>query len=104
MAIDIEAEKIISFPEVIARLPRRRKGKSVHLSCVYRWSSKGFKGTVLETIQVGASRCTTVEALTRFLNAISAPSSNSTSQQSRSLRQRQSASRDAINELSRRGM
>lgn len=37
-----------------------------HVATVYRWSTTGVRGVVLETLQVGGTRCTTREALQRF--------------------------------------
>jgi hypothetical protein len=49
-------------------LQRRRK---VHVSCVYRWTVAGYRGVVLESLQVGCTRCTSREALGRFFAALS---------------------------------
>lgn len=37
-----------------------------HLKALYRWASRGVNGTYLETLMVGGTQCTTVEALQRF--------------------------------------
>lgn len=68
MAIDIERERPISLAEVPAFVPKRN-GKKVHYSTVYRWTTKGVRGRVLESIMVGGIRYTTVEAVHRFLAA-----------------------------------
>ncbi|MBN2025123.1 MAG: DUF1580 domain-containing protein [Pirellulales bacterium] len=52
-------------------LPARRAGKRPHVSCLYRWSTAGCKGEVLETLQVGGTRCTSREALARFFRRLS---------------------------------
>lgn len=44
----------------------------LNLSTVYRWSTRGVRGRVLETLQVGGTRCTSVEALTRFFGGLTA--------------------------------
>jgi hypothetical protein len=56
--------------EATRLLPARRKGRKPHLSCIYRWTVSGCRGVILESIQVGGTRCTSKEALARFLEAI----------------------------------
>jgi Protein of unknown function (DUF1580) len=71
--IDSTIETIISLADAAKELPRRRRGRRAHVSCVYRWSTVGCKGTVLETLQVGGTRCTSREALQRFFERLSQP-------------------------------
>lgn len=52
-------------------LPRRRGGKPIHVSCLYRWTDTGCKGVILESLQVGGTRCTSREALARFFERLS---------------------------------
>ncbi len=68
--IDILSEKVVSFTEATGHLPRRRKGKRPHVATVYRWAQKGCKGVRLETIQVGGTKCTSLEALQRFFEQL----------------------------------
>jgi len=71
--IDPQHETLISLAAATAMLPARRAGKRPHLSCLYRWSNPpGCKGIVLETCQVGGTRCTSVEALGRFIGGLTA--------------------------------
>jgi hypothetical protein len=70
LAISID-ETIIRLADAADELPRRRRGRKVDVSCVYRWSTTGCKGVVLETIQVGGTRCTSREALQRFFERLS---------------------------------
>ncbi len=67
MPITID-ETIITFADAVKELPRRRRGRKVHVSCIYRWSTSGCRGVVLETLQVGGTRCTSREALQRSSN------------------------------------
>jgi hypothetical protein len=69
--IDIASERVISFAEAADRLPRRRKGRKPHVATLYRWAQRGCRGVVLETVQVGATRCTSIEALQRFCDRLS---------------------------------
>jgi len=66
-------ETVISLADAAKELPRRRRGRKPHVSCLYRWSTVGCRGVVLETIQVGGTRCTSREALQRFLENLSQP-------------------------------
>jgi len=69
--IEIGKEKIITFSEATKLLPRRRAGKKPHVSTLYRWAKRGIRGTILETIQVGGTCCTSMEAIQRFFDALS---------------------------------
>ena len=69
--IDWQSEHVISLKEA-ARLLPQRSGKPVHVSTLYRWVNPGLKGHVLETVQVGGTRCTSREALDRFFAALTA--------------------------------
>jgi hypothetical protein len=68
--IDFNEESLISLQEAAKILPRRRAGRPVHVSCVYRWTQIGVKGIVLESVQVGGSRCTSRAALNRFFERL----------------------------------
>lgn len=64
--IDVAAESLIPLRDVPRCLPPRPNGKRVHISAVYRWTLRGIKGVVLETIRVGGTRYTSREAIQRF--------------------------------------
>ncbi len=66
-----------SLAEAPGLLPRRRKGRKVHVSTLYRWATVGCRGIVLETLQVGGTRCTSRESLQRFFEALSASKGSS---------------------------
>ena len=70
MAIDPNSETLISLAEAAKHLPIRRGGKRPHVSCLYRWTTAGCKGVILESIQVGGTRCTSREALARFFERL----------------------------------
>lgn len=46
--------------------------KRIHVATWYRWSTRGCRGVVLETLQCGATRCTSLEAISRFFAALTA--------------------------------
>ena len=56
--VDPSYESLITLTEATKGLPRRRRGKKPHVSTLYRWSTAGCRGVVLETIQIGGTRCT----------------------------------------------
>ena len=70
--IDVSTEHVISLADAARLLPARRAGKRPHVSCIYRWTTTGCRGVVLESVQIGATRCTSREALERFFAALTA--------------------------------
>ena len=68
--IDPLSESVVSLAEAARLLPRRRAGKKPHVSCLYRWTVSGCKGVILESIQIGGTRCTSKEALARFFERL----------------------------------
>jgi hypothetical protein len=75
MAIDVFTEQVVSLADAAKKLPKLRNGKSPHVSTLYRWVLAGKQcpdGTVahLETIKVGGSTCTSLEALQRFFERL----------------------------------
>lgn len=81
--IDVTLERVISLADACELLPRRRSGKKPTISCLYRWTTVGFRGEILDWLQVGATRCTSAEALADFFARLS---------RKRATRQTQSAS------------
>jgi uncharacterized protein DUF1580 len=67
---DFLDENVIPLTSAPSYLPRRN-GKPIHNSTLFRWASKGVRGVRLETIRVGGSRCTSIEALRRFVAQLS---------------------------------
>jgi hypothetical protein len=72
MGIDIQQEELIRLGDVpkLKNLTRVRGSKPIHVSCIYRWALAGKKGIRLETLKVGGTLCTSVEALQRFFDAL----------------------------------
>src|SRR5262245_17478042 len=105
--IDSASETLLSLGQAADELPRRRRGRKVHVSCLYRWSTIGCRGVILETIQVGATRCTSREALQRFFERLSQPVLTGTVPgpvlKVRTLAQRQRASAEAGRKLAEMG-
>ena len=71
--IDIQNEEVVSLAEAAKSkcLPRRRKGKRPHVATLFRWTTVGVRGVVLETLQCGGTRCTSLQALQRFFERLS---------------------------------
>lgn len=81
--ISIQCEQVFPISKVGDHCPRRRGDKPVHMSTGLRWAKTGCRaedGTrvYLETIRVGGTLCTSVEALQHFFERLSEkPVSNS---------------------------
>ena len=75
MAIDPLSETVVSLTTAPKCLPHRRRGKRPHVSCLYRWTTRGCRGVILESLQVGGTRCTSKEALARFFRRLTEASS-----------------------------
>ena len=71
--IDITTETLLTLTQAAHELPRRRRGRKTHVSSLYRWTAAGCRGVILETIQVGGTRCTSREALQRFFERLTEP-------------------------------
>jgi hypothetical protein len=74
--IDLQHESVLSFADAVNHLPRRRKGKKPHIATMYRWAMRGCRGVRLETLRVGGTLCTSLEALQRFCERCTDPSGN----------------------------
>jgi hypothetical protein len=68
--IDLSRERPITL-NAARRLPElSRDGRRPDIASLYRWTGKGLRGIRLESVQIGGSRCTSVEAVRRFINAL----------------------------------
>lgn len=59
-------ETLIPIREAPRHLPKRPNGKRIHTSACYRWISRGVRGVRLDSIKIGGSTYTSMEALQRF--------------------------------------
>lgn len=73
MPIDLCNEATIPLRLVPAELQRMGHVKKVGVSTVYRWVESGVRGVKLEYVQFGGTRCTTKEALQRFVDDLTKP-------------------------------
>ena len=70
-----DSEKLLTFGEVVKRLPKSRSGKSLHPNTLWRWAKKGLKApngelVRLEITKVGGRNCTSLAALNRFFEQL----------------------------------
>lgn len=78
MAIDITTEKVVTPAKATEFCPPRRRGAKANCSTIFRWMVHGVKPKgrqepiKLESICVGNTRCTSVEGLQRFFDALTA--------------------------------
>lgn len=70
--IDITKEKLITLVEAAALLPSSRRGKKTHFVTLARWRKHGSRGVRLECVRVGGSWMTSIEAVQRFVDRLSA--------------------------------
>ncbi len=70
--IDISTEKLVTPTEITKHVPRRRAGKKCNVATVYRWMQIGIHGIRLESLVCGGSKCSSIEALQRFFDALTA--------------------------------
>lgn len=100
--IDMAKENLIAFRDVPKRLPRRPNGKTIHISVVYRWASKGIKGVILESLCVGGTQYSSIEALQRFADAITSNRPDSPTPISRMTKTRQAQAQQAERQVRER--
>ena len=101
--IDPNTETVVSLTETARSLPTRRGGKKPHVSCLYRWTTTGCRGVILESIQVGGTRCTSREAVARFFRRLT-QQANPQAETVCTVAQRQRAAAKAEAELIREGV
>jgi hypothetical protein len=96
--IDLANETVITLAEAAKRLPTRP-----HIASVYRHAQRGVRGIRLETIQVAGTLCTSVEAIQRWCERLTAARNGETLHVLTS-RQRERAVAQAERELSEVGI
>ena len=67
MSVDLLSETTVTLTEAAKKLPHRP-----HASTIWRWYKAGIRGRRLETAVVGGRRVTSLEALARFSEALTA--------------------------------
>jgi hypothetical protein len=103
--IDTATEAVLTLAQAAAELPRRRRGRKTHVSTLYRWTVSGCRGVILESIQIGATRATSRQALQRFFDRLThARETGDAPSAYRSANQRQRQSEAAAKELKKLGV
>lgn len=100
--IDIENEELISLAEAAGMVPSGRKGRSPDVKTVYLWTTAGCRGVVLSSVQAGGRRCTSKQAVLRFIQELTAAST--AGKQPRRARPNEARNRAAEAELDRLGV
>ena len=68
--IDARLEKLITLEDAAKFAPGYRPGRCVSTAAVRRWVRYGMRGVLLETVMAGGRRCTSLEAIQRFFEAL----------------------------------
>ncbi len=63
-------DTIVTLTQATALIPPRRRGRKASVSTLFRWSNSGCRGIILPTLQCGGTRCTSVEGLQWFFEAL----------------------------------
>lgn len=63
----LQGEELLTFTEAASVLPRRRGGAKTAISTLWRWSKRGSRGVVLETVHVGGNVYVSRDALGDFI-------------------------------------
>ncbi len=106
MAIDITTEPLIGLDEA-AKLFPGRDGGSVHKFTVGLYARRGKRGVKLETVLAGPRRCTSVQAVASFIEAVTRAADGERPVQAvatRSRPERNKAFRQAMDELAENGV
>jgi hypothetical protein len=68
--MELVSKKFLPLPEAVELATGRRP----HISTAMRWITRGSRGVVLESHLLGGRRLTTVDAVHRFVHAVTAAS------------------------------
>jgi len=68
---DIATETLVPLREIPNLLPVRRNGKKLHISAVYRWTTSGVRGVRLDSVRIGGTCFSSLQALQRFSEKLS---------------------------------
>ena len=61
-------EKLLTLAEATKYFPAI-EGKRINLSTIYRWTTNGCRGVILESVPIGARRMIPIGAIRRFNEA-----------------------------------
>ena len=72
MAVNLLDETTLTLLDAAKALPPLWNGKRVHVATLYRWMTYGVRGVRLESQYVGRTRVTSLEAIRRFSERVTA--------------------------------
>jgi hypothetical protein len=74
MSRDPSQEPLLTLAQAarLPWLPRRRFGKKLHISTLWRWASTGVRGVRLRVVRLGGTLCLRESDLREFIEALSA--------------------------------
>lgn len=64
--INVDCEALLTFAEAARYVGKLKRAKAISLQTIWRWCTRGRRGVLLDRIYVGATPCTSKEALQRF--------------------------------------
>jgi hypothetical protein len=101
-----DRDQLIPLSEVprLRIIPRRRGGKRLNYSTLWRWCMRGMHGVKLEIVRVGATPCTTKQALLDFFRALRPANDTNEIQAPRTARQQRRAAERAKKQLEEFGI
>ena len=72
--VEFDASDLLPLSSVpnLKWLPRRRRGAKLSYTCLWRWTTRGVAGVVLQTVRVGGTPCTTESDLRKFFVEVAA--------------------------------
>lgn len=70
--VSVLDERVLTLSQLARRLPRSRNDRPVHPSTIHRWRHPGVRGVRLECLRIGGIWHTSLEALQRFCERLSA--------------------------------
>lgn len=68
--LDIQTETLISLADAAKLLPGLRPGTRMNAGSVRRLAARGVRGVRLETVMAGGRRCTSADAVQRFITRL----------------------------------
>lgn len=68
--IDMRLEPLITLEDAAKLVPGFRANCCTSVGAVRRWALEGMRGVRLETVIAGGRRCTSREALQRFISGL----------------------------------
>jgi hypothetical protein len=68
--INVDCEALLTFAEAARYVGKLKRAKAISLQTIWRWCTRGRRGVLLDRVYVGATPCTSKEALQRFFACV----------------------------------